>query len=92
MEEDVKHFHSALKSACDVHGAGFYPKFKKWCDDYFMIDHRNERRGVGGIFFDDLETPSQEKCFEFVKSCAEAVVPSYVPLGNLIVTIEQIGE
>ena len=48
-----------------------------------MVDHRHERRGVGGIFFDDLETPSQEKCFELVQSCAKAVIPSYVPLGNL---------
>jgi len=80
VEEDVKHFHSTLKSACDANGAGYYAKFKKWCDDYFMVDHRHERRGVGGIFFDDLETPSQEKCFELVQSCAKAVIPSYVPL------------
>merc|ERR1712137_810199 len=65
---------------CDANGAGYYAKFKKWCDDYFMVDHRHERRGVGGIFFDDLETPSQEKCFELVQSCAKAVIPSYVPL------------
>jgi len=82
VEDDVKHFHAALKSACDVHDGGHYAKFKKWCDDYFMIDHRKERRGVGGIFFDDLEAPSQDKCFEFIKSCAEAVIPSYLPLVN----------
>nr|CAG4646980.1 EOG090X04L5 [Megafenestra aurita]SVE92335.1 EOG090X04L5 [Megafenestra aurita] len=82
VEEDVKHFHSTLKNACDTHDASYYPKFKKWCDDYFMVNHRNERRGVGGIFFDDFEKPSQKDCFEFVKSCAESVIPSYVPLVN----------
>nr|CAG4650906.1 EOG090X04L5 [Simocephalus serrulatus]SVE94184.1 EOG090X04L5 [Simocephalus serrulatus] len=80
VEEDVKHFHTTLKKACDTHDAGYYPRFKKWCDDYFLVNHRNERRGVGGIFFDDFDALSQEECFKFVKSCAESVVPSYVPL------------
>lgn len=82
VEEDVSHFHSTLKKACDAHDNGYYPKFKKWCDDYFLVSHRNERRGVGGIFFDDFDKKSKEECFEFVKSCAESVVPSYVPLVN----------
>nr|CAG4649261.1 EOG090X04L5 [Scapholeberis mucronata]SVE93563.1 EOG090X04L5 [Scapholeberis mucronata] len=80
VEEDVKHFHSTLKQACDVHDSSYYPKFKKWCDDYFMVTHRNERRGVGGIFFDDFDKLSQDNCFKFVRSCAESVVPSYLPL------------
>lgn len=50
------------------------------CDDYFYIVHRGERRGIGGIFFDDLNVPSKEEAFRLVKSCAEAVVPSYVPI------------
>ena len=82
VEEDVKHFHSTLKAACDRHDAEYYSKFKKWCDDYFCVSHRNERRGVGGIFFDDFEKSSQDDCFKFVKSCAESVIPSYVPLGK----------
>lgn len=57
-------------------------RFKKWCDDYFHIPHRGERRGVGGIFFDDIDYPDQKKAFEFVTSCAEAVIPSYLPLGE----------
>lgn len=57
-------------------------RFKKWCDDYFYIPHRGERRGVGGIFFDDIDSPSQDKAFKFVKSCAEAVIPSYIPIGK----------
>lgn len=79
-EADAKHFHETLKKACDKHDRSYYSKFKKWCDEYFFIPHRGERRGVGGIFFDDLDTPSQDEAFEFVKSCAEAVVPSYIPL------------
>nr|CAD7265216.1 unnamed protein product [Timema shepardi] len=79
-EEDSRHFHSQLKAACDQHDPGYYAKFKKWCDDYFNITHRGERRGVGGIFFDDLEDPDPEKTFQFVTSCAESVIPSYLPL------------
>lgn len=81
-KNDAIHFHRTLKNACDQHNISYYPKFKKWCDDYFYIPHRGETRGVGGIFFDDLDTPSQEKCFEFVTSCAESVIPSYIPLGK----------
>ncbi|XP_015121056.1 oxygen-dependent coproporphyrinogen-III oxidase [Diachasma alloeum] len=79
-EEDARHFHKTLKDACDAHDPSYYKKFKDWCDNYFLIKHRGERRGVGGIFFDDLDTPSQEEAFQFVRSCAEAVIPSYVPL------------
>ncbi|KAF5272991.1 hypothetical protein FQA39_LY07640 [Lamprigera yunnana] len=78
--EDVVHFHQSLKSACDKHDTTYYVKFKKWCDDYFNIPHRGERRGVGGIFFDDLDVPNQNEAFNFVSSCAHAVIPSYIPL------------
>ncbi|XP_041979767.1 oxygen-dependent coproporphyrinogen-III oxidase isoform X2 [Aricia agestis] len=79
-EEDAVHFHLTLKHACDSHDKSFYPKFKKWCDDYFLLTHRGERRGVGGIFFDDVDYPDRERAFAFVTSCAEAVIPSYLPL------------
>ncbi|KAF3821402.1 oxygen-dependent coproporphyrinogen-III oxidase, mitochondrial isoform X1 [Mirounga angustirostris] len=79
-QDDAVHFHRTLKEACDQHGPDLYPKFKKWCDDYFFIVHRGERRGIGGIFFDDLDSPSKEEVFRFVQSCAQAVVPSYIPL------------
>ncbi|XP_024413968.3 oxygen-dependent coproporphyrinogen-III oxidase, mitochondrial [Desmodus rotundus] len=78
--EDAVHFHRTLKEACDQHGPDLYRKFKKWCDDYFFIAHRGERRGIGGIFFDDLDSPSKEEVFHFVQSCAQAVIPSYIPL------------
>jgi len=79
-EEDGKHFHKTLKEACDEHDETYYPKFKEWCDKYFHIPHRKECRGIGGIFFDDLEEPTQEDCFQFVTTCANAVAPSYIPL------------
>lgn len=93
FEEDAVHFHKTLKDAADPHGAQLFPAFKKWCDEYFYIPHREECRGVGGVFFDDLTVESHkwlsdkqqrpkspEAIFSFVKSMGEAFVPSYVPL------------
>uniref|UniRef100_A0A0D9W9A9 coproporphyrinogen oxidase n=1 Tax=Leersia perrieri TaxID=77586 RepID=A0A0D9W9A9_9ORYZ len=80
IEEDVKHFHSVQKQACDKFDPSFYPRFKKWCDDYFYIKHRNERRGLGGIFFDDLNDYDQEMLLNFATECAESVVPAYIPI------------
>ena len=79
-EDDAVHFHKTLKDACDSSDTKLYPKFKKWCDNYFHITHRGERRGIGGIFFDDVDTPSKDECFKFVEGCADAVIPSYIPL------------
>lgn len=79
-KEDAFHFHNTLKEACDKHHPQYYPDFKKWCDRYFYIRHRGETRGIGGIFFDDLDSPSQEEAFKFVKSCARTVVPCYLPI------------
>ncbi|XP_033866990.3 oxygen-dependent coproporphyrinogen-III oxidase, mitochondrial-like [Acipenser ruthenus] len=79
-KEDAVHFHKTLKEACDKHDRKLYPEFKKWCDNYFFIKHRGERRGVGGIFFDDLDSPTKEDVFDFVRSCAKAVVPCYIPI------------
>jgi len=80
IKEDVKHFHSVQKQACDKFDPGFYPKFKKWCDDYFYIKHRNERRGLGGIFFDDLNDYDQEMLLGFATECADSVLPAYLPI------------
>ncbi|XP_068599854.1 oxygen-dependent coproporphyrinogen-III oxidase, mitochondrial [Brachionichthys hirsutus] len=79
-EDDAFIFHSTLKEACDKHHPQYYPDFKKWCDRYFYVRHRGETRGIGGIFFDDLDSPSQEEAFQFVKSCARTVVPCYLPI------------
>ena len=78
-DRDTADFHTALKKACDAHDAGYYPKFKKWCDDYFFLPHRNEPRGVGGIFFDYLEN-DWEKDFSFTQDVGRAFIDAYVPL------------
>uniref|UniRef100_A0A0D6R3Q5 coproporphyrinogen oxidase n=1 Tax=Araucaria cunninghamii TaxID=56994 RepID=A0A0D6R3Q5_ARACU len=80
FEEDVRHFHMVQKQACDKFDPSFYPKFKKWCDDYFLIKHRGERRGLGGIFFDDLNNYDQEFLLSFSTECMNAVVPGYIPI------------
>lgn len=79
-EEDARHFHGTLKDCCDKHDKEYYPKFKKWCDDYFLIKHRGERRGVGGIFFDDLNDRSEDEIFAFSKDCANTVCDAYLPI------------
>src|SRR3546814_4217898 len=60
VEQDTADFHAALKDACDRHAADFYPRFKQWCDEYFFIPHRGEARGVGGIFYDNLDSGDWE--------------------------------
>lgn len=79
-EKDAVSFHRTLKDACDQNDKDYYPRFKKWCDEYFRITHRKECRGIGGIFFDDIDAPSQEEAFKFVSDCAHAVIPSYLPI------------
>jgi coproporphyrinogen III oxidase len=79
FREDVRHFHQILKEACDQHDAAYYPRFKKWCDEYFFIKHRNETRGVGGIFFDYL-TGDLEQLFAFIKDVGAAFLPAYLPI------------
>lgn len=78
--DDMKHFHGTYKNACDKHDAEFYPKFKKWADDYFKIPHRGETRGLGGIFFDDLNDRDPEKLLAFAADGLASVVPAYVPI------------
>ncbi|ORX93052.1 hypothetical protein K493DRAFT_338497 [Basidiobolus meristosporus CBS 931.73] len=80
FEEDAVHFHSTLKQACQNHDPEFYPEFKKWCDRYFYLTHRGEARGIGGVFFDDLDTHHPEQIFKFVRECGDAFLPSYVPI------------
>tara|TARA_B110001452_G_scaffold197632_1_gene167575 strand:+ start:1583 stop:2641 length:1059 start_codon:yes stop_codon:yes gene_type:complete len=80
FEEDVKHFHGTYKEACDKHDPEYYPKFKKWADDYFKIPHRGETRGLGGIFFDDQNDKDPDTIFAFSKDCLDSVVPAYIPL------------
>lgn len=78
--DDMKHFHGTYKEVCDKHDVEFYPKFKKWADDYFKIPHRGETRGLGGIFFDDLNDRDPEKLLAFAKEGLSSVVPAYTPI------------
>lgn len=80
FEEDARHFHETLKEACDAHDPAFYPEFKEWCDSYFYIDHREEHRGVGGIFFDDLNDRPADELFDFICDASDAIIPSYRPI------------
>jgi coproporphyrinogen III oxidase len=78
--EDARHFHGVLKKVCDRHDPGYYARFKKWCDEYFIIRHRGERRGIGGIFFDDLNDRPAEEIFNFSTDMVNHVVDAYVPI------------
>jgi coproporphyrinogen III oxidase len=80
VEEDMKHFHGVYKDVCDRHDPEYYPKFKKWADEYFLIKHRGERRGLGGIFFDDLNDRDPNEIFEFCKDAVNHVVAAYGPI------------
>ena len=77
FEEDARHFHAICRKALDGFGADYYPRFKRWCDEYFHLRHRNEPRGIGGIFFDDLAEPSS---FDLAKSVGDHFLEAYVPL------------
>ncbi|MBI4852486.1 MAG: oxygen-dependent coproporphyrinogen oxidase [Acidobacteria bacterium] len=77
--EDIVHFHQTLKNACDKHNDKYYPKFKKWCDEYFTIRHRDEMRGSGGIFFDYLKD-NLEETFKFVQDAGNSFLSAYVPI------------
>lgn len=83
IEEDATFFHNHLKQVCEKHNPEYYPEFKRWADDYFYIKHRNETRGIGGIFFDKLSAKSDttiEQIYAFVKSVGESFLPAYIPL------------
>lgn len=80
FEEDVVHWHQTAKTACDPFGEGLYAEFKRWCDDYFYIKHRDEPRGVGGLFFDDLNRFDFETSFALMRSVGDAYIPAYRPI------------
>ncbi len=76
-DEDTQAFHGALKKACDTHDKAYYPKFKKWCDEYFYLPHRNESRGVGGIFYDYLQSGDWDADFTFTQDVGKAFLACY---------------
>ncbi len=78
--EDTAHFHETMRAACDAHDAGYYARFKDWADTYFFIPHRGRARGVGGIFYDDLDTGNWEADLAFTQDVGRAFLPAFVPL------------
>lgn len=80
FHEDVLHWHRMARDACSKFGDEVYGKYKKWCDEYFFLRHRNETRGVGGLFFDDLNNWKFDRCFEFTRSIGDQFLPAYLPI------------
>jgi len=80
FEEDAVHFHQTCRDALTPFGAHLYPRFKTWCDDYFCLKHRNEQRGIGGIFFDDFSELGSEQSFAMVQSVGDALLKAYLPI------------
>jgi len=80
FEEDVIEWHQVAKNACEPFGPQVYPQYKKWCDEYFYLKHRDEARGVGGLFFDDLNEPNFEQSFAFMRSVGDSYMLAYAPI------------
>jgi len=80
FEDDARHFHQACRAALDPHGPSYYPQYKRWCDEYFYLKHRQEMRGIGGIFFDDLNEPGFDTSFALLRSVGDAFLPAYLPI------------
>ena len=80
FKEDVVHWHQTAKNICQPFGDDIYPAHKAWCDDYFYLKHRDETRGVGGLFFDDLNKWEFDKCFDYMQAVGKGFIDAYVPL------------
>jgi len=80
FEEDAVHWHRVAREACAPFGPDVYPRYKKWCDEYFFLRHRQEPRGIGGIFFDDLNEWGFERCFAFLQSVGDHLLAAYLPI------------
>jgi coproporphyrinogen III oxidase len=80
FEEDCRHWHQMAKDACEPFGSDVYAHYKKWCDDYFYLKHRNEPRGIGGLFFDDLNEWGFDRCFAFMQSVGNHFIKAYQPI------------
>ena len=80
FKSDCEHWHRIARQACDAFGPTRYAEYKKWCDDYFYLKHRDEARGIGGLFFDDLNEPDFEQAFAFMRSVGDNYLPAYTPI------------
>ncbi len=82
FEEDAAHFHATCKNALTRFGAEYYPRYKAWCDSYFFLKHRNEPRGIGGLFFDDLYEPGFDTSFAIARSVGDHFLDAYLPIAH----------
>lgn len=80
FEEDARHWHQTAQALCQPFGDEVYPRYKKWCDDYFYLKHRDEQRGIGGLFYDDLNTPDFDHCFDFTRAVGQGFLDAYLPI------------
>jgi coproporphyrinogen III oxidase len=80
FEADARHFHATCQAALAPFGSDKYPAYKRWCDDYFFLKHRQEPRGIGGIFFDDVSTPDFDTCFALMRSVGDHFLSAYLPI------------
>ena len=80
FHDDIVHWHRNAKAVCDPFGEDLYPRYKQWCDEYFYLKHRDETRGVGGLFFDDVNEFGFEKSFEFVRAASDGFLKGYKPI------------
>ena len=80
FDEDIRHWHETAQACCAPYGDTVYARYKRWCDDYFFLKHRNETRGVGGLFFDDLNEGGFERCFALTRSVGDAFLDAYLPI------------
>lgn len=80
FKEDARHWHATARDLCAPFGEDVYPRYKKWCDDYFYLKHRDEQRGIGGLFFDDLNAPDFDTCFRFMQAVGQGFLAAYLPI------------
>ena len=88
FEEDAKHWHQTAFNACQPFGDNVYPDYKQWCDEYFFLKHRDEARGVGGLFFDDLNKWGFDRCFAFMQAVGDSYLDAYLPIVKRRMTTE----
>jgi len=80
FEDDARHWHATARDACAPFGAEVYPAHKRWCDEYFFLKHRNETRGIGGVFFDDLNRWDFDTCFAYQRAIGDSFLAAYTPI------------
>ncbi len=80
FEEDAVHWHTVARDLCAAYGEDVYPRYKRWCDEYFYLKHRDETRGIGGLFYDDLDAGGFERCFAFTRDVGQGFLDAYLPI------------